>query len=302
MARQRFDGARLRSGSRRSADADTPASVFSVVLLPAPLRPSSATTSRSRTVIETIEQDMRVAVIGIDPLDLDHARRCCRAAHGIRRPAEIGFLHARIVGDFLRRALGQLAAFVQDGDAVGELEHGVHVVLDQNDGAALAQIADELLDALALGRAQAGERLVEQQHRRPRRQSKAELEPALLAIGKSVDDEVGAFGKPERCRSARRRPLRLRRSSPPREKYRAAAGRAGGPSAPMRRFCAHGELREQLIDLVALGHARLIGRGDVGARDIDAVQQDLARVSGVSSRARRRRNVLLPAPLGPMMA
>ena len=164
---------------------------------------------------------------------------------------------------------------MQHGDALGEFEHRVHVVLDQNDGAAFAEVADQLLDALALGRAQARKRLVEQQHRGLRRQREPEFEPALLAIGERIDDEVGASGEieffDERATSASTlgKPSAARKmSSRSRPRWR--------PSAPIRRFCAHGELREQLIDLIALGQAVLIGRGDVGGRDVDAVQQNRA--------------------------
>ena len=64
---------------------------------------------------------------------------------------------------------------------------------------------------------------------------------------------------------------------------------------------AHGQLREQLVDLIALGQSVLIGGGDIGGSDVEPVQKDSPE-SGISSRVSKRRSVLLPAPLGPMMA
>src|SRR5229473_2914843 len=47
--------------------------------------------------------------------------------------AEVDLAHAPICPDFLRRALHQDRALDQDGDALGEPEHEVHVVLDEED-------------------------------------------------------------------------------------------------------------------------------------------------------------------------
>ena len=98
-----------------------------------------------------VEQNVGIAVIGIDALDLDHGYGAAGAAFAAlfmalswRHPAEIGLPHQRIAGDFLRRAFGQHAAFVQNGDALGKFEHRVHVVLDENDGAALARVCGSI--------------------------------------------------------------------------------------------------------------------------------------------------------------
>ena len=110
----------------------TPIRLFSVVLLPAPLRPSSATTSLRSTRSDDVEQDVRIAVIAVQPVDLEQAH----VEHSVHA-AEIGFLHLGVALDLLRRAFDQHAAFLQHGDALGQLEQRIHVVVDDDHGAAL---------------------------------------------------------------------------------------------------------------------------------------------------------------------
>ena len=51
----------------------TPIRLFSVVLLPAPLRPSSATTSLRLDAQRDVEQDVRIAVVAVQAVDLEQA-------------------------------------------------------------------------------------------------------------------------------------------------------------------------------------------------------------------------------------
>ena len=51
----------------------TPIRLFKVVLLPAPLRPSSATTSLRSTVQRDVEEDVGIPVIGVQSVDLEQA-------------------------------------------------------------------------------------------------------------------------------------------------------------------------------------------------------------------------------------
>ena len=74
------------------------------------------------------------------------------------------------------------AAVDQHGDAVGQREDGVHVVLDQQHAAAALQALQERDQALALLDAHAGHRLVEQQQARLAGQRHGDLELALLAV------------------------------------------------------------------------------------------------------------------------
>ena len=106
--------------------------------------------------------------------------------------AEIGFLHRGVALDLLRRALDQHAAFLQHGDALDQLEQRIHVVIDDDHGAAPADRLEQLDRLDALARAHAGERLVEQQQARRGRERKPDLQPPLLAIGELRHRRVGA--------------------------------------------------------------------------------------------------------------
>ena len=57
--------------------ATTPIRLFKVVLLPAPLRPSNATTSLRSTLERDVEEDVRIPVIGVQALDLEQAHAAC---------------------------------------------------------------------------------------------------------------------------------------------------------------------------------------------------------------------------------
>ena len=77
----------------------------------------------------------------------------------------------------------QHRALVHHGDDVGDLEHAVDVVLDQQHGDLLRNALHQRGDARALGRREAGERLVEQQDVRRGRKREPHVEQALPAIG-----------------------------------------------------------------------------------------------------------------------
>ena len=66
---------------------------------------------------------------------------------------------------------------------VGELEHPVDVVLDQQHRQIRRDALDDGADALALGGGETGQRLVEQQHARRGGERHAHVEQALAAIG-----------------------------------------------------------------------------------------------------------------------
>ena len=77
--------------------------------------------------------------------------------------AEIGFLHDRVALDLFWRALDQHAAFLQHRDPLRQFEQRIHVMIDDDHGAALADRFEQLDRFDPLARAHAGERLVEQQ-------------------------------------------------------------------------------------------------------------------------------------------
>ena len=76
-------------------------------------------------------------------------------------------------------------------DAVGDAEHRVHVVLDQQDRVRGLEAREQPQHALGLLGAHAGQRLVEQQHARPGRQAHRDLELALVAVAQRAGDALG---------------------------------------------------------------------------------------------------------------
>ena len=105
--------------------------------------------------------------------------------------AQIGFLNGLAAFDLDRRAFDQHATLLQHGDAFHQFEQRVHVVVDDDHGAASPNRFEELHHLDAFQRTHAGKRLVEQKQARRARQRKADLEPALFTIGELGDRRVG---------------------------------------------------------------------------------------------------------------
>src|SRR5258708_8103365 len=110
-----------------------------------------------------------------------------RSGIGGLRGCEIGRDDVRMGLDFLRRAFGDLAAEIEHDDALRDLHHQAHVVLDQQYGdAAVADTQDSVGERLRFLRVEAGRGLVEQQEPRPRRQCARDFQQTLLSVGQSV--------------------------------------------------------------------------------------------------------------------
>src|SRR5690242_15326825 len=162
-----------------------PEMVESVVVLPAPLAPISATISPRRTSTSM----PRSACV-------PPRRTWTSSSHSMTALpplAEIGFDHLGIALDLLGRALGQHPPLVEHQDALAMRHDHLHVMLDQHHGE--AQLAMEAGDRGAeIGgfmRVHAGRRLVEQQQRGFGRQGTRELDLALVAIRQVGDDLAG---------------------------------------------------------------------------------------------------------------
>src|SRR5919201_2386590 len=134
-----------RSGSR-------PMMLSMVVVLPAPLRPTSTSASLSPTSSETCRR------ICARPR---YVLIVCSSSMG---GPEHGVLHRLVAADFLRGPAGEDHALVHDHDAVGVLEDDVHVVLDHHgsDPFRSDDGADHVHDRRLLARADAAGRLVEE--------------------------------------------------------------------------------------------------------------------------------------------
>ena len=213
--------------------------------------------------------------------------------------AEIGVLDEALAWISLGRAFGQNAALVQHGDAFGEIEHRVHVVLDQHQSAAVADVfaaggscrrapagscrpgARRAAARLARSRARGRSRGAASRHRPDR--PPARRRGAARSISASV------------ASTSSRRPGTRRDAAQQIETESAAAfGQRRD-----QQVLPHRQLREKLVDLIALGQAdwqTSVTFSWVISRPAKKICPALGSTSPVSI----LKNVLLPAPLGPM--
>ena len=94
------------------------------------------------------------------------------------------------------RAFSDLAAVIEHKDAVRNVHHQAHIVLDQENGEAVAiQLANELADAERGIVGNAGGRLVEQEKARRRGQRPRDLQKLAFAETQACGRLVGALGQ-----------------------------------------------------------------------------------------------------------
>src|SRR5213596_3113626 len=77
--------------------------------------------------------------------------------------AEIGALDLFVLADLRGRARSDHASIDQNTDAVGQCEHGVHVMLDKHDGNFTSQLLQKLHHARGFSDAKSRHWLVQQQ-------------------------------------------------------------------------------------------------------------------------------------------
>src|SRR5262249_30872807 len=123
-------------------------------------------------------QGVDIPVVGVDGVDFEQR-------HSGGSPAEVSFDHLRVAAHFVGRAVGDLDAVVEDGDAVGDAHYYLHVVLDQQDRQLQlgAQPLDEARQLGGLLRVHAGGRLVEQEEPRAGGDGASDLQTPLVAVG-----------------------------------------------------------------------------------------------------------------------
>ena len=110
-------------------------------------------------------------------------------------PPQIGFLHGRIALDLVRRALDQHAAFLQNGDALDQFEQRIHVVIDDDHGAARAiDFSSCTVSMRSRGLMPASGSSSSSRLGRGR-QRKADFQPPLFAIGEIRYRRVRALGQ-----------------------------------------------------------------------------------------------------------
>ena len=80
--------------------------------------------------------------------------------------AEIGLPHFWMGAYLGRAASGDHLTVGHDRQSIGECEHRIHVMLDEQDGTAFLQAGNQPDHAFSLGLSHAGQRFVEQDHPR----------------------------------------------------------------------------------------------------------------------------------------
>src|SRR5262245_28683804 len=162
-----------------------------VVVLPMPLRPMSVTISPGAMASDmpnsTWLRPEQVSIFATSSSDASAMR--------LLLLAEIGLAHLGIGPDRLRAARGDDAAVDQDRDPVGEREHRLHIMLDQQDRQLALELAQRPDHARALLRSHSGHRLVEQQHARSRGERHGDLELPVLAVTEIGDQYVAPLGE-----------------------------------------------------------------------------------------------------------
>src|SRR5271166_4394513 len=104
---------------------------FSVVVLPAPLRPSNVTTSPAKT---SKFAPCRMCDSPYQACSPSTASKGAPVGLSMAYP-EIGFTHARIVRNALIVALSKHTTSREHGNAVRQVGHDAQIVLDHQDGA-----------------------------------------------------------------------------------------------------------------------------------------------------------------------
>src|SRR6266487_3834828 len=151
--------------------------VRSVVVFPAPLRPTRQTTSRARTSMET-----RLRIW----LSWMKTSRSATASILVTPPPDDHVDHALVGLDGRGRGIGQHLALVEGDDPVRVAEDDVHVVLDLDDGAKadpLGRLDQDVHDHVLVGRADAARRLVEEDDLRTQGEGRSHVEQLLVSLG-----------------------------------------------------------------------------------------------------------------------
>src|SRR5712691_7374811 len=106
--------------------------------------------------------------------------------------AQVGLDHDRVVLHLGGRAFGDLLPEVEHGDAIGDVHHDAHVVLDHHHGETLhlLDVEDEAHHVLGLLGVHARGGLVEEEQDRVEGQRPRQLDALLQPVGQGADDLV----------------------------------------------------------------------------------------------------------------
>src|SRR4051812_15448374 len=166
-----------------------PITDFNVVVLPAPLRPSSVTTSPAFTVKltpwriwDSPYQASRFSTVSTGLPAAEATGRSAIVSSGMPGP-QIGFLDTLVLGELGIMAFGQHVTARQYRDDVGQIGDHAQIMLDHQDGVFRGDAFDQRGDFVDVLVAHARHWLVEQHHFRIERQRGGDLQRALAPVG-----------------------------------------------------------------------------------------------------------------------
>src|SRR5262245_10505240 len=178
-----------RTGSR-------PMMLSMMVVRPAPLRPTSETTSPSPTSSVT---PRRICAGPRKAFMASTSSSTCVLHLGRERHAEkdVGDVSVRL--DRFRRSVGEESAFMHHDDAVRVTEHHVHVVLNHNRGyrAGAHDRRHDIHDLRLLARAHPARRLVEEKEFRAQRIGDGNVQELAFALRQATRRHRALAGKTE---------------------------------------------------------------------------------------------------------
>src|SRR6266516_2597330 len=258
-----------RTGSR-------PMMLSMMVVRPAPLRPTSETTSPSPTLSVTPRRmcagPRKVFMASTSSSTCSSFAVLSRERHAEK---DVGDVPVRL--DRFRRSVGEESAFMHHHDAVRVAEHHVHVVLD-DDSSHRAGTHDRghgIHDLLLVARAHPAGRFVEEQQLRAQRIGDGDVEQLALALRQAAGRHRALVGKPELAKHveglAADVPVAVR-------KRRDFCDLALARENRQRDVVKNGKRVEQIDDLEAAGDARPDAFIDLGEGDVFALEQDAAAV------------------------
>src|SRR5215207_8384498 len=154
--------------------------LFRAVDLPAPLGPTMVTISPGST---RSEMSCRISIL---PYPARTSRISKRAS-----AAKIRIQHARVLADLARRPLGDDLPGIHHVDPLADIEHDLHLVIDQEErGSLRLEAADELDKCDGQDAVHPGEGLVEHHQMGVGDERASELEQLHLPVGQVLSVAV----------------------------------------------------------------------------------------------------------------
>src|SRR4051812_49931605 len=169
----------------------SPLMLRSNVVLPAPLAPSTAVMVPGSTVIETSSSARTAPYVVTTSSTCSIVHRPHLGGAFVDLLAEIGLENHGVVADLGGSAGGDHPAEVENDDPAAPLHDEVHVMLDEEDGDVLLEVAEQLAEITHLLVAQPGRGLVQEQQLRVGDECAGESDALLDAVRELARQAIG---------------------------------------------------------------------------------------------------------------